>query len=81
MVKAFSVNFKPAVYNQYSIGGSSGIISYTPTTYPDNRSIIVIANSIADVGKKYPAAISITEYDVKNVVILDRVIVTGPVME
>jgi len=75
MVKAFNVSFKSIAYNQYSLGGSSsGIISYTPSTYPDNRPIIVIANSITDVAEKFPLAISITEYDVKDVVILDKVI-------
>jgi len=75
MVKAFSVNFKTVVYNSnYQIGGSSGITSYTPNTYPDNRPIMVIAMDIADVGKKYPTAISIVEFDVKDVVILDKII-------
>lgn len=73
MVKAFIVTFKPIVVNQYSIGG--GTISYSCTpNYPDNRCIVVIANSITDIGCKYPQAISITEYDAKDVVILDKVI-------
>ena len=75
MVKAFIVTFKPIVFNQYSIGSSSGTISYSCTpNYPDNRPIVVIANSITEVGSKYPNAISITEYDAKEIVILDKVI-------
>jgi len=70
MVKAFIVTFK-RVSTQYSIGSSSGTYSYPPN-YPDNRCTVVIANNITEVGFNYPLAISIQEFDAKEVVILNK---------
>jgi len=82
MVKAFTVIFKPTNPNLYSVGGyaygCSGIFSY-PTRQEDTRPLLVIANNISDVASKYPAAWSIQENDVKDVVILNKVVC--PVVE
>jgi len=76
MVKAFIVDFKNnGLNNLYSVSGFgySSQISY-PTKKEDTRPILVIANNIADVASKYPNATSIDEEDVKDVVILEKVI-------
>jgi hypothetical protein len=77
MVKAFTVVFKPTPSNLYSVGGyaygMSGQISY-PLKQDDTRPLLVIANNIKDVAEKYPTATWIQEEDVKDVVILDKVV-------
>ena len=75
MVKAFTVIFKanPVIYSAGSYGGTSGINLY-PSKQEDTRPILVIANIITDVATKYPSATSIEENDVKDVVILDKIV-------
>jgi hypothetical protein len=80
MVKAFMVNF-PEKKTAYTFcGGYGNQISSSINTYPipdnSNDSILVIANSIDEVAKKYPTAITIMDmvYAVKEVVILDKII-------